>query len=247
MTRIYLIRHGQTDTNIFGGFNGLRNDLPLNATGEVMIKGLTPTFAEIPLDAIYVSPLRRAMQTAEAVRGEKDLPLLIEPQMQETDFGLLDGLSWKEGKARYPRECNVWIKRPERFHPPEASESVRDVWARVFTSFLRIVRENRGKTVAIVAHGMVFTMLTSKLLGLSLHRYRLNPMLSNAAYRILDVEDDGHVYIDQWEHNEHLEPQWILRRKGLRQRFRRAYRKIPRRGYHPALRMTKKEMKQYGN
>ena len=247
MTRVYLIRHGQTDTNIHGGFNGMRTDLPLNETGEKMVQTLTPVFAEIPLDVIYVSPLRRAMQTAEWVRGEKEVPMLIEPQMQETDFGLLDGLSWKDGKARYPRECRVWIRRPERFHPPGSSESVHDVWVRVFAAFLRIVRENRGKTVAIVAHGMVFTLLTSKLLGLSLHDYRLTPMPSNAAYRVLDVEDDGHVYIDRWEYDEHLEPQWVLSRKNLRQRLRRAWRRIPRRGYHPALRMTKKELKSYGN
>ena len=173
--------------------------------------------------------------------------LISTQRAQETDFGLLDGLSWKEGKARYPRECRVWLRQPERFHPPGASESVRDVWVRVFSSFLRILRENRRKTVAIVAHGLVFSLLTARLLGFPLHRYRLNPMLSNAAYRVLEIEDDGHVYIGQWEHNAHLEPQWIIHRSKLRQRIRRAYRSYPRRAYHPALRMTKKEMKSNGN
>ena len=247
MTTVYLIRHGQTDTNIISGFNGSASDQPLNATGEKMVMTLTPLFADIHLDAMYTSPLRRAVKTAEAVRGDKELALQFDPDLRETDFGFLEGLSWTEGKKRYPKDCRVWIRTPERFRAPGASESVHDVWARVFTSFLRIVRENRGKTVAIVAHGMVFTLLTSRLLGYPLCRYRLTPMPSNASYRILEIEDDGHVFIDSWEHNDHLEPQWVLRRSNLRARFRRSYRNIPRRSYHPALKMTKKERTQYAD
>ncbi|MBE6702969.1 MAG: histidine phosphatase family protein [Ruminococcaceae bacterium] len=246
MTTFYLIRHGQTDTNIYGGFNGSLNDQPLNEVGLKMVAGLTAVFEDVPLDAIYVSPLHRAVQTAEAVRGKRDMPLRLEPQLMETDFGALDGMDWLAAKKQYPRECQEWIRRPASFRAPGAAESVRDVWVRVFTAFLRILRENRGGTVAIVAHGMVFSLLTAKLLGIKLKNYRLLPMLSNAAYRVLRVEDDGHVCLNEWEHNGHLEPAWQLHPRHLRKRVRRARRGIPRRAFCLPLKMTKKEKKQYG-
>lgn len=247
MTTIYLIRHGQTDTNIFGGFNGSANDQPLNAVGLEMAARLAPVFAEIPLDAIYVSPLRRAVQTAEAVRGAREMELRLDPRLRETDFGELDGLSWQEAIKKYPVECWEWSRRPATFQAPGASESVREIWVRVYTAFLQILRENRGKTVAIVAHGMVFSLLTTKLFGIKLKHYRWFPMISNAAYRVLKIEDDGHFDLDKWEYHEHLDPSWCLHPRHLRKRTRTERRIIPRRAFCAALKRKKGECERYGN
>lgn len=241
MTTIYLIRHGQTDTNIKDGFNGSATDQPLNAVGEQMAADLTPVFADIPLDVIYSSPLRRAMKTAEGVRGDRPLEILVDPALRETDFGELDGLDWLEAKKEYPRACYQWIHDVKHFRAPGATEGVRDVSVRVVAAFLRILRENRGKTVAIVGHGMAFSLLTAKLLGKSAAQYRLYPMLGNTAYRVLEIEDDGHFYLDRWEHNEHVRPEWRMRRRHMRHRIRRARSCLPGTFFWTPLKITKKE------
>ena len=247
MTRIYLVRHGQTENNTHDGFNGCVSDQPLNKTGETMVARLTPVLAHVQLDAIYTSPLRRAVQTAEAVRGTREMELRLDPRLRETDFGRMDGMNWKEAKAKYPEACREWGRHPERFCAPGAVEGVREVSARVMSAFLQILRENRGKTVAIVAHGMVFALLTSKLVGYSVHDYRRTPMINNAAYRVLQIEDDGHLFINEWEHNAHLEDTWCFRPRRFRKRMRLERARIPRHAFYAPLKMTKKEKKQYGN
>ena len=246
MTTVYLIRHGQTDTNIFDGINGSASNQPLNATGLAMAANLTPVFASVPLDAIYASDLIRAVQTAEGVRGTRDMEIRIEPNLQEMDFGLMDGMSGIEAKRAFPKEFRTWARQPEKFHPPGSHEGWKDFQVRLVKAFLKIVRENRGKRIAIVGHGAAFSVLTAKLLGLSLHDYRLAPMLSNGAYRVLQIEDDGHFFIDAFEHCEHLPKEWRLRRRHLRARSKRA-RKMPRRVFYAPLKMTEKEMKQYAD
>ena len=247
MTTIYLIRHGQTDTNTHDGFNGCATDQPLNAVGLEMVARLTPALAQVPFDAIYASHLRRAVQTAEAVRGTRDMALRIDPRLRETDFGFLDGKTWQAAKAAYPLPCREWVKRPATFRAPGAEESVRDVSVRIFSAFLQILRENRGKTVAIVAHGMVFSLLTAKLLGVKVKHYRRLPMLANASYRVLHIEDDGHISLNEWEQNAHLEPSWRSRPRHLRNRIRRERCNIPRRAFCAALKMKKREAERYGN
>ena len=246
MTTVYLIRHGQTDTNIFDGINGSASNQPLNETGLAMAANLTPVFADVPLDAIYASNLTRAIQTAEGVRGTRKMEIVTDPDLQEMDFGRMDGMSGKQAKQAFPKEFRIWARQPEKFHPPGSHEDWKLFQVRLVKAFLRIVRENRGKCVAIVGHGAAFSVLTAKLLGLPLRDYRLLMMLSNSAYRILQIEDDGHLFIDTLEHCEHLPPEWRLRRRRARAAQKRA-RKMPRRVFYAPLKMTKKERKQYAD
>ena len=247
MTTIYLIRHGQTDTNRLDGFNGCASNQPLNETGMQMAQCLTKAFAEVPLDAIYASSLCRAQQTAQGVCGVRDMEIRIVPDLRETDFGFLDGLDWRTAKQRYPQACREWIRRVRTFRAPGAGESVREVSVRTVRAFLGILRENRGKTVAIVAHGMVLSLLIAKLLGERYEQYRMYPMMSNGAYQILQIEDDGHFQLDAWQHIEHLREEWHPKKRHVRNRYRRARACVPGRFFCALLKMTKQERKNHGN
>ncbi|MFR5071596.1 MAG: histidine phosphatase family protein [Bianqueaceae bacterium] len=94
--KLYLARHGQTEWNRLGYYSG-QLDEPMNETGRRQIEALARRWQE-DVDQIWSSPLSRAVQTAEILRGDRDasVPLLLEPLLLESDFGSWAGKSWTQ-------------------------------------------------------------------------------------------------------------------------------------------------------
>ena len=99
---IYLIRHAHPDYP--GGVKmclGRKNDLPLSTLGLAQAAALSQRFSNIPLEAVYTSPLLRAQQTAQAVSADRH-PLYVLDNLIELDGGQWDGLTYEQLHARYP-------------------------------------------------------------------------------------------------------------------------------------------------
>ena len=190
MTTIYLVRHGQTDNNFKASFNGCRSNQPLNKMGIRQAATLTKEFANKPLDAIYASPLLRALMTAEGVRGTRDMPIVTVPDLREMDMGLLDGVTFEETERDHAEIWHNWKKEPEKLRMPEG-ESFTEVQDRAYAALLDILHRERGRAVAVVAHGTLLSLLTAKLFGFSLADRRQVPYLFNAAYHELLFDDEG--------------------------------------------------------
>lgn len=77
MTRVYMIRHGETDWNKAHRLQGW-SDIPLNERGRAQAACAAKMMASVPLDVIYTSPLKRAVETADIIRGERDIPVISE-------------------------------------------------------------------------------------------------------------------------------------------------------------------------
>ena len=245
MTTIYLIRHGQTAVNIFGGFNGSGTDHDLNEVGQEMARALVGGFADLHLDAIYTSPLKRAVQTAEGVRGSRQMELQVDPDLMEMDFGDWEGLSRKEVTPLYPDAIRLWDHRLSRFVAPNACEGIRTVEVRMLRALLRILRTHRGQTVAIVSHGLALRMMLTRLLRMCSEKSRRIPFLANAAHGVLEVEDDGHFRVRAWNSRDYYRPELLIRQR--RGRMRRQVKEMQTRVYfHPALKIQKRE-KSYAN
>ena len=236
MTTLYLVRHGQTDNNIIDCFNGTRSDQPLNATGMEMAAALTTAFADVRLDAIYASPLVRAYQTAEGVRGVREMEIVTDPDLMEMPFGAWDGLTYKQAKARDPKLIKVWRRDFAHFRAPEEQERPGDVATRMFRSILRIVRAHRGGTVAIATHGLAMHLYMTRLLRCPIEQYKRFPGFYNAAWIKLEIEDDGHFCIQGWGKREHYKPEEVKppRRKLVGRNLKKV---LAVRHYHPALRV----------
>lgn len=238
MTTLYLIRHGQTDNNLRGTFNGAESDLPLNETGLQMAASLTEAFADIPLNAIYSSPIRRAYMTAEGVRGSHDLPIITDPDLMEIHFGQWTGMTFPEIKQHYPDLAKRWIRGDARFRAPNVDECSRDVATRVFRAILRIIRAHRGGTVAIASHGFALHMWITRALQLPLPQYRRIAGLHNVSYGVVEIEDDGHFTVREWNKRDHYHPELIPIPR--RSRVRKMMKKIlGRRYFHPAFKIQK--------
>src|SRR5690625_705134 len=92
MTKIYLVRHGETDWNIKGIIQGQTN-IPLNKTGEIQARECGEYFKNKPVDAIISSPLMRAKKTTQLINQTLNLPIIYDDRLKERYFGIAVGNS----------------------------------------------------------------------------------------------------------------------------------------------------------
>jgi broad specificity phosphatase PhoE len=168
--RLHLVRHGQTDWNLEGRFQG-QADPPLNATGRAQAEALAEGLIVDPLHALYTSDLERARQTAAALAIRTGLVATPEPRLREVHHGAWDGLLLAEIRARYPREWAQRERRPETVRPP-GGETVAEVAARVAAALDDIARRHPGGNVLVVSHGMALATALCRVRGLPLGRAR---------------------------------------------------------------------------
>jgi probable phosphoglycerate mutase len=165
MTTIILIRHGETKGNRDGLFRG-RIDFPLNDNGIRQARDLAQALEHSGLAAVYASPLTRATATAEIVARPHGLPVAVEAGFTDIDLGLWQGRPREEIKEKFPELWHVWITEPERLRVPDG-ETLPQVQDRAFAALARIVRENPGRTVAVVSHRAVLKPLLARALGVA--------------------------------------------------------------------------------
>jgi probable phosphoglycerate mutase len=156
MTTLLLARHGETDWNREGRWQGWA-DPPLNATGRAQAQALAEQLRDTPFDAVYSSDLRRAHETAEIVAAPHDVPVVADPGLREIDVGSWSGLTRKEIEQRFPDGT-----RPD-------GETRDEHAARVLGAVERIARENPGLRILVVTHGGTMRALHGHVSELPFH------------------------------------------------------------------------------
>jgi broad specificity phosphatase PhoE len=157
MTRLILCRHGETDWNVEGRYQG-QADPPLNATGLAQAQDLVDALRALGLQVVYSSPLRRALQTARIVAENLQLPLLVEPRLMEIHQGDWQGRLRSEIDARYPDIFQRWQTEPWTVTPP-GGESMVQVQERVNRALDDIVKPNRGRCIGLVSHRIPIALI----------------------------------------------------------------------------------------
>ena len=157
MTRLILIRHGQTEWNLVGRYQG-QTDLPLNAYGRQQAEQIAQRLDGTQLAAIYASDLTRARKTAEVLAHAVGLPVQLDPRLREINQGEWEGMPFSEIQRRYPRELELRREDPLSFVTP-GGESIRQVRERVLQAAEEIRRRHPNETVALVSHGVVLAIL----------------------------------------------------------------------------------------
>ena len=151
MTRLYLVRHCEARGNADRVFHG-RTDSDISDKGKEQLLFLCERFSTISLDAIVTSPLKRAVQTAEAVRGDRELPLTTDRDLMEIHVGEWEDKPFRCFPAEFPTLSLCWNMEPWAFSP-ETGESMAAVYARVSAALMRIAQSHPDQTVAVVSHG----------------------------------------------------------------------------------------------
>ncbi|MDQ2909431.1 MAG: histidine phosphatase family protein [Actinomycetota bacterium] len=149
MTTILLARHGETDWNRDNRFQG-HADPPLNETGRAQAAELSAALADEPLVAVYSSPLRRALETAEIVATPHGLEPVQVTALREVDVGSWQGLTRAEIEERFPEQFARWLAYEEGW---EDGESYEEMGRRVIAGLLELAAAHEGERILAVTHG----------------------------------------------------------------------------------------------
>jgi 2,3-bisphosphoglycerate-dependent phosphoglycerate mutase len=200
MTRILLARHGETDWNREGRWQG-HSDQPLNATGRAQADALARRLRGEPVSALYTSDLLRASQTAAAVGRETGLDPVPTPGLREVDVGELAGLDRAEAGRRHPDWYTRWREGTDEAYP--GGERFSDLRDRALASLDRIADRHAGETAVAVCHNGIVRAVVLHVLGMDPRERRRVAPGPNCSLTIVErqrrrlvlvaLNDSGHL------------------------------------------------------
>lgn len=186
MTELYIVRHGETDSNTRMACIG-HTDIPMNENGAKQVRLLAKSLVNVEFDAVYVSPLTRTVDTAAAIK--KKAPMTMSYGLIERDYGDWDDMTFEEIKSRYSAQYQKWQNNWIDFVIPNG-ESAAMVQKRVDETIDKILSENKDKRILIVTHLGTARHIISRLLGLTTEEsWRFT--LDNAKAAVIAINDDG--------------------------------------------------------
>ncbi len=185
MTTVYIIRHGETDSNIRHTCVG-HKDVELNENGKKQAEELCARLSNIKLDVIYSSPLSRAIST---ITSYGKAPVIMNYALIERDYGEWDDMTFEEIKASAPEAYKEWIDNWIDYTVP-GGESSASVQSRVNDVMDKIIANHKGGSVAVVTHLGTARHIISHLLGLTAEQSWLFTF-ENARYAVIEIDDSG--------------------------------------------------------
>lgn len=200
MTRICLVRHGETDWNTEGRVQG-HIDIPLNATGLAQARATAANLAAERFAALYASDLQRARQTAAEAAAILEMETRTDPSLRERHYGCFQGLTYVEAQQRYPEGYRRFKERDLSF-AFEHGESLVDFAARIRTALEALAQRHPGEQVLVVTHGGVLDIAHRLTSGKPLTSAR-DFSIPNAALNWIEYAD-GSWRLLAWAQQGHL-------------------------------------------
>lgn len=176
MSDILLVRHGETLWNQEGRMQGQR-DSPLTALGVRQARMLARRLKDVSFAALYSSDLGRAYRTAQSIAEETGHAIVADDRLRERHFGIFEGLTHAEIKARYPEHHAVFASRDPHFVVP-GGESAVAFQRRCLACLAEIAERHRGEATVVVAHGLVLDAVYRAALGMRVEEPRGFPLLN---------------------------------------------------------------------
>ena len=187
---IYLTRHGQTNLNKARLMQGL-TDEPLNETGLAQARAMREKIGDVHFDAVYASPLNRAVMTGAIIGGVDPSEVITDPRIIEADFGVYE-------KKKYylmgPAMTLYWTL-PEIFPAPKSVETTESLRERS-SSFLRELEEKNYGTVLIACHGGIMRALSGYLEDKK-NGLAWRPKPHNCEVRVYETVDGRHRTVEK--------------------------------------------------
>jgi len=202
LLEIILARHGETDWNTERIFRG-RADVPLNGTGLRQAELLAKYLGRDKIDAVYSSPLQRAVRTAAAIAAPHGLEVTVAAGLNDIDCGEWQGLTVREVGEKYPELYQDWLDTPEQVRFP-GGETLEDVRSRVMPFVEDAVVRCGGGRLVFVSHRLVFKVVICSLLGLNNSSVWSFQLDTGGISRF--VYDGSRVVLIAHNDTRHLEP-----------------------------------------
>jgi len=185
VTTVYLARHGESDWNVERRWQG-HADRPLTDRGREQARELAARLADVHLDAVYSSDLRRAWETADAVAEHHGLEVGQLPELREVDVGSWCGLTRDECAERFPDAFSRWRNGGSGW---DDGESYEEMGERIVAVVQRLAADHPDGAILVVSHGGPIRAVHAAALGVDIatHR-RTGPVEPNARLSAVAVD-----------------------------------------------------------
>lgn len=198
MTDLLLVRHGRSEWNVLGRWQGWA-DIPLAEEGEAQSRQARPVVASLGITALVHSGLKRAERTAEVLADGLGVPIEVEPGLKEYDVGEWSGLTRPEIEARWPGGLDAWFEG--RLPATPGGESREGFAGRLLDAVRRVALTHPGGTVLCVTHGGAVGAIQRVL-----NEGQPGPRIANLSGRWVHVDWEGEGFTIKLGDLVHLLP-----------------------------------------
>jgi probable phosphoglycerate mutase len=204
VTKLYLVRHGQSAGNAEGRFGG-HGPTPLSKLGMQQAEATAKLLAREGINSIYSSDLLRAIQTAEPLSQLTGIPITATAAFRERNVGVLEGLTFDESKETFPRDYYALVSRNVH-HVITEGESYRHLLRRSTTELWEILRNHIGGRIAIYSHTGAICFLTLHLMGAIRRDTKQTPWIvtSNCGINRFEIRGRNNIRILALNDTRHL-------------------------------------------
>ena len=204
VTKLYLVRHGQSAGNAEGRFGG-HGPTPLSELGRRQAEITGRQLAKEGVTAIYSSDLLRAVQTAEPLSKLVDIPVVQTAAFRERNVGVLEGLTFDESKASHPRDYYALVNRNVH-HVITNGESYRHLLRRTTGALWEILRDHTGERIAIFSHTGAICFMTLHLMGAIRRDTKQTPWIvtSNCGINRFEIRGRNNIRVMALNDTRHL-------------------------------------------
>lgn len=197
--KLYLVRHAQSESN-FKGLNAGQTDCQLTEKGIEQAKKAGERLKDESIDVIFVSDLKRTMQTAEEIiTYHPDVEVIYEPRIRERHMGIYDGTAYGSMREECKRQNIDYVD-----FKPENGESVIELRKRINDFLDWLIDQYVDKSVLLVTHGGIIVNMILKILDVpdeEFYKYLPN----NTAITVIEIKEDKSFEIHQMNCDKHLE------------------------------------------
>ena len=202
---IYFVRHGQTIWNVEKRFQGL-SDSPLTELGITQAKLLGEKLKDIKFDKFYSTSLKRANDTANYIKGNREQKVEIFDDFVEISMGDMEGIQQEEFKKLYPEQVKNFFFNQLEYNPSSfGGESFLEVRERVAKGLEKFIKLNQDyERVLVVSHGATLKTLLHYISGKDISTLSDEVIPKNTSYTIVKYENEKFEIID-FSNVSHLE------------------------------------------
>jgi probable phosphoglycerate mutase len=186
--RIYITRHGETEWNKEGRMQGWE-DSRLTQKGIDNAKKLGESLKDIDFSCIYCSPLGRTVETAEHIRGDRDINIVYDDSLKEMYFGIWGGMMHSEIMELFPDQHENFWQKPHLYEPVQG-ESYSEFIERVKKGFYNIVNNASGENILLVTHAGVKKAIYLILKNLPVEEFWGPPFMYDTCLTVLEKNGD---------------------------------------------------------
>ncbi len=201
MTKVILVRHGQTLWNLVMKYQG-HCDVALTEKGLEQAMLAAQRLASEKITAVYASDLGRALKTAECIAQKHNLLVTAVPELKEINFGEWEGLTYEGANSQWTEEMSLLFTHPDEVIIP-GGETFREVKERATMALAKIVAQHPNETIVVVSHGGTIRTLLCAALNIHLN-YLWKIKQDNTAINVLEYHD-GEVMVSLVNDVHHLE------------------------------------------